>query len=260
MRCAVLLLALALLPPAPGVARAAATPIALTPVAKPAIYKPAGRPLELLGIAPGMTPDAVRDILTKAYGNAVVTQDDIGLDNRGVTAHSQPFISKIAAQRENDEIVVWFGTPTTGNGVVEVSRQLSFRDETAAPPMQQVRADLLERYGKPGFDGPAVGTGEVLLMAWSFNGDKPNPCPRSSCRAQLSEGLDVRNLPAYARSTKAGNDLTIVATLLSGISDPSKASGIVVVLSDAATKFRTLDAAIAQLRTATTRKGGQPED
>ena len=127
-----------------------------------------------------------------------------------------------------------------------------------APDLQKTRAELIAHYGTPGFDGPAVGTGEVRLLAWSFRGNQPSPCPRSSCRAQLSEGLDIRNLPAYARSIKTGHELTIVATLLSGIADPSRASGIVVVMSDAATKFRTLDAAIAQMR-AETNKQARPD-
>ena len=243
----VALLALAVL--VPDLATAAT--MTLTQVGQPAQYKIAGRSLDVLGIAPGMSPLAVRDILTRIYGNATVTQDDIGLDNNGVTAQSQSYTTRISALRDGDQITVWFATPTTGNGVVEVSRQLSFRDETAAPTMQQERAELTDKFGKAGFDGPAVGTGEVQLMAWAFHGNAAAPCPKSSCRAQLSEGLDARNLPAYARSVKAGNDLTIVATLLSGIADPTRATGIVVVLSDAATKFRTIEAAVSQLKAAT---------
>ena len=254
MRYATWLLTLCLVAPAFA---SAATPVTLTEIGKPATYKPGGRTMDVLGITPGMAPDAVRDILTKHYGNAIVTQEDLGIENRGVIVASQSYITRITAQKDTDETTVWFATPTTGNGVVEVTRQLSYRDETAAPPMQQVRAELIEHYGKPGFDGPAFGTGEVLLMAWSFRGDTPTPCPRSACRAQLSEGLDVRNLPAYRRSVKAGNDLTVVATLLSGIADPSRASGIVIVISDAATKFRTLDTAVSQLKAGTPKADAQ---
>lgn len=239
---------------------ATAAPVTLTQVGPPAFYKPAGRSVDVLGITPGMQPDAVRDILAKIYGNVVVTQEDLGLENRGVVVQTQNFVTRMTAQRDTDEVAVWFATPTTGNGVVEVTRQLSYRDETAAPPMQQAQAELIARYGKPGFDGPAIGTGEVRLLAWSFHGDTPNPCPRSSCRAGLSEGLDVRNLPAYERSIKTGNELTVVVTLLSGIADPSRASGMVITMSDAATKFRTLNAAVSQMKAASTRKDAKPAE
>ncbi len=256
MRCAAkLLVALACLP-----VLVAAAPVTLTQVGQPATYKPGGRTVDVLGITPGMQPNDVRDILTKSYGNVVVTQDDLGLENHGVVVQTQNFVTRMTAQRDTDEVVVWFATPTTGNGVVEVTRQLSYRDETAAPPMQQAQAELIARYGPPGFNGPAVGTGEVRLLAWSFHGNTATPCPRSSCRNALSEGLDVRNLAAYGRSIKTGNELTVVVTLLSGIADPSRASGMVITMSDAATKFRTLEAAVSQMRVASTRKGTAKPD
>ncbi len=250
MRCAAGLLALCLFAPL----AAAAAPVTLTQVGPPATYQPGGHSIEVLGISPGMPPTAVRDLLSEQYGNVVVTQDDLGLDNDGVVVQTQNFVTRMSARKDMDEVTVWFATPTTGNGVVEVTRQLSYRDETAAPPMQQVRAELIEKYGKPGFDGPAVGTGEVQLLAWSYKGNILSPCPRSSCRAGLSEGLDVRNLPAYARSIKTGHELTLVATLLSGIADPARAAGMVITMSDAATKFRTLTEAVSQMRAATAQK------
>ena len=247
MRCAAGLLALCLT--LPGAALAAA--VTLKQASPPGSYRPGGKVIDVLGISPGMTPDAAREILAKHYGNVVVTQSNLGLENRGVVVQTQNFVTEMTAQNDTDEAVVWFGTPTTGNGVVEVTRQLSYRDETAAPPMQQARADLVAQYGKPAFDGSATGNGEVQLLAWSYHGNTPSPCPRSSCRMGLSEGLDIRNLPAYARSVKTGNELTLVVTLLAGIADPSKASGMVVTMSDAATKYKTLDAAVAQMKAAT---------
>ncbi len=247
MRCAAALLALGLL--LPGVAAAAT--VTLKQVDPPGTYRPGGQALDVLGITPGMAPEAARELLGKQYGNVVVTQNNLGLENRGVVVQTQNFVTEMTAQNDTDQAVVWFGTPTTGNGVVEVTRQLSYRDETAAPAMQQARAELVAKYGKPGFDGSATGNGEVQLLAWSFHGSAPSPCPRSSCRMGLSEGLDIRNLPAYSRSIKTGNDLTIVVTLLAGIADPSRAAGMVITMSDAATKYKTLEAAVAQMKTAT---------
>ena len=256
MRCAAGLLALSLF--LPGMAVAAS--VTLKPVSPPGSYRPGGQPIDVLGITPGMAPDTVREILAKQYGNVVVTQNNLGLENRGVVVQTQNYVTEMTAQNDTDQAVVWFGTPTTGNGVVEVTRQLSYRDETSAPPMQQARAELIAKYGKPAFDGSATGNGEVQLLAWSYHGNTPSPCPRSSCRMGLSEGLDIRNLPAYSRAIKTGNELTLVVTLLSGIADPSKASGMVVTMSDAATKFRTLDTAIAQMKAATGGKGAAKPD
>lgn len=253
MRCAAGLIALCLL--LPGAAGAAT--VTLKPAGPPGSYKPGGQSVDVLGITPGMGPEAVREILTKQYGNVVVSQNNLGLENRGVVVQTQNFVTEMTAQNDTDQAAVWFGTPTTGNGVVEVTRQLSYRDETAAPPMLQARAELMARYGKPAFDGSATGNGEVQLIAWTYRGNTPSACPRSSCRMGMSEGLDIRNLPAYSRAIKTGNELTLVVTLLSGIADPSRASGMVITMSDAATKFRTLDTAIAQMKAATA--GGKAE-
>ncbi len=258
MRCAAGLLALHLL--LPGVAMAAAATVTLKQASPPASYRPGGQPIDVLGITPGMGPDTVREILSKQYGAVVVTQNNLGLENRGSVVQTQNFVTEMTAQNDTDQAVVWFGTPTTGNGVVEVTRQLTYRDETAAPPMDQARTEFIAKYGKPGFDGSATGNGEVQLLAWSYHGNMPSPCPRSSCRMGLSEGLDIRNLPSYSRAIKTGNELTLVVTLLSGIADPSKASGMVVTLSDAATKFRTLDAAIAQMKAAGAGHKGDKSD
>ncbi|MDT7951369.1 MAG: hypothetical protein RQ966_07675 [Acetobacteraceae bacterium] len=253
MRCAAGLFALALCLPTLCVPQAAmAASVVLKQVGPPAVYRPGGHPIDVLGISPGMGPDAVREALSQHYGNVVVTQNNLGLENGGNVVQTQNFITEMQAQKDIDQMAVWFGTPTTGNAVVEVTRQQSFRDESAAPPLQEVRAELIAKYGKPGFDGTATGSGEVLLMAWSFHGDKPSPCPHSSCRMGLSEGLDITNLPAYDRAIKSGHQLTLVVTLIAGIADPSRAAGIVTQMSDAATKYRTLETAVSQMKTAVT--------
>ena len=230
--------------------RAGAASLTLTLTSPPAAYKPGGRAINVLGITPGMTSDAARKVLEKEYGTVFVNQDNLGLADRGASVATQTFVNRMSANKGADQITVWFGTPTTGNGVVEVTRQVSYPSEADAPTLDKVRSDLIADYGKPGTDDRVFNTGEVQLLAWSFKGDKPSACLQASCRADLSEGLDVRNIPAYARAVKAGHELTVVAILLAGISDPSHAAGIVVTMSDAATKMKSLESAITQMRTA----------
>lgn len=244
----------------PGLCRGAmaeGAALALQQVAPPAVYKPAGRAVDVLGIAPGMAPDAVRAILARRYGAVQGTQDNLGLEYQGVAVATQPFVTKMSARKDADEITVWFATPTTGNGVVEVSRQTNHFDPASAPELVQVRAGLIDKYGPPSFEGPAVGTGELTLLAWSFSTDKQIACPRSACRADVSEGLDVRNLPAYQRAVRASRLLTIVATMLASTGNANRAASVVVTVSDVATKLRTLETAISQMKTAAS--GHPPE-
>jgi hypothetical protein len=228
--------------------------VTLKQVASPAVYKPAARAIDVLGIVPGMPPEAVRAILTKEYGAVDVTQSNLGLENQGIAVATEDFVTKMSARKGADEITVWFATPTTGNGVVGISRQTNHFDPATAPELAQVRAELIGKYGPPVLEGPAVGTGEVTVLAWSYGGDKPAPCPRSACRADVSDGPQVADMAAYRRALQAGRQLTIIATLLAGVGNANHASSVVVAVSDVATKLRTLEAAISQMKSATSER------
>lgn len=250
MRMRRILILAALLPGLWSAAAAQGAAMALKQAAPPAVYKPAGRAVDVLGIAPGMSPDAVRAILTKEYGAVQATQDKLGLDNEGVTVATQSFITRMSARKDADEITVWFANPTTGNGVVEISRQTNHFNPATAPELAKVQAELIAKYGSPAFAGPAVGTGEVTVLAWSYGGDKLLPCPRAACRADVSDGPEVGSMAAYQRALRAGRQLTIIATLLASTGDANRASSVVVTVSDVATKLRTLEAAIDQMKAA----------
>lgn len=233
-------------------AAAGAATLTLKQASEPASYQPTGVALDVAGIKPGMAPEAVRTILAAQFGEVQVVKDNLGLEYRGVDVATETYVTKMFARKDADEITVWFATPTTGNAVVEVTQQTSYANP---PDTAQIRAEVIAKYGPPGFDGPAVGNGEIRLLAWSFKGDKPAPCPRSSCRAYVSDGLSVGNMAVYQRAVATGHELTVIATLLSSIGDPSKVSSALVTISDAATKLRTLDGAIAQMKAAATPAG-----
>lgn len=222
--------------------------VTLTQSAEPSVYHPAGRAIDVLGIVPGMAPSSVHAILAKQFGDVQTVKENLGLEDHGDVVATQPFITKMLARKDSDEITVWFATPTTGASVVEVSRQTTYFDAAAAPAMAQARAELIAKYGPPAFDGPVLRTGEMRLLAWSYQGDKPTPCPQSSCRAYLSDGLEVGDMATYKRAVGAGHELTIVATLLSSVADPAKALSVMVAANDAATKLHTLEAAVSQMR------------
>lgn len=248
------LLTAALLAASAVAAPALAERVMLKQVADPAVYHPAGRAIDVLGITPGMSPDAVRAILEKQYGAVKTVQENLGLEFRGVTVSTQNYITRMTARKGGDDVVVWFATPTTGNAVVEVTRQTTYGNAADAPFLTQARKDFSDRYGAPAFAGPAVGTGEIQLMAWSYKGDQPVSCQASSCRADLNDGLTVADLQSYQRAVRRGHELTIIGVLLASIRDPTRASSVVTTVSDAATKLRTLDAAIKQMQEAATTK------
>ncbi len=230
-------------------ATAAHAAIALRQVSPPATYNLPGRAVDVLGIVPGMSPTAVRDILSKRYGDVQTFQDNLGLEERGAAVSTAPFLTRMTAGTRSDQVTVWFATPTTGNGVVEVSRQLIYADPAKAPELRQVQAELVAKYGPPA-DAPSSPNAEVAVFTWAYGNGKPAPCPQGSCRAEVSEGLNMANIAVYERAARNGHPLLIVASLLSAIDRPERASSVSLTVSDAATKARTLDAAVAQMREA----------
>lgn len=241
-------------------APAAAATVTLTPIGPPAAYRPPGRAVDVLGIVPGMSPDKVSAILKAAYGTVRTDQANLGLEYRGVAVATQPFVTRMVAEKDGDQVTVWFATPTTGNGVVEVSRQTNHFDPAQAPDLRQVRAELIAKYGPPASDQPGVGSGEIAVLAWSFNGNRPVSCPRSTCRSGVSEGLEIKNLPAYQQAVSTGHDLIIVATILTSTDNANRASSVVVAISDMASKQRTLDAAMQQMKAAATASHAKERD
>lgn len=227
-----------------------AAEVTLTAVGPPVVYHPVGHSIDLDGVAPGMSPKAVAEALSQNYGEVQVTQENLGLADGGTSVATQNFITRMTARKDGNDIAVWFGTPTTGNAVVQVTKQTSYPDPAQAPALSAVVGQLVAQFGPPALDAPAVGSGEIKLLAWSYKNDKPSPCTDAGCRADMTDGLDVADLATYRRAVKNGHDLTILGMLLTDISDANKAASLVITVSDAATKLRTLDAAVAQMRSA----------
>jgi hypothetical protein len=203
-----------------------------------------------------MPPATVAPLLAKRYGQVRAYQDKLGIEYRGTIVFAEAYTTKMTAEKGLERATVLFGTPTTGNGVVEVSVQTDYFDAANGPKLAQVQAELVAKYGVPA-DSPASPTPNVTTVVWSYTTDKAVPCPHASCRADVSEGLEVPNLGAYNRATRSGHPLIIVASLLSSTENADLAASVVVRVSDAATKARTLEAAIAQMKQAATEAGSE---
>ena len=206
MRCAAGLLALCLLVPG----AAAAATVTLKQVGPPGSYRPGGQSVDVLGITPGMAPDAARDILAKQYGNVVVTQNNLGLENRGIVVQTQNYVTQMTAQNDTDQAVVWFGTPTTGNGVVEVTRQLELprRDDRAADAAGPGRADRQIWQARVRRLGHRQRRSATTRLVVSRQHAEPLPA------LVLPHGAERRprdpNSPPTRAPIKTGNELTIV--------------------------------------------------
>lgn len=240
---------------------AGAATFLLREVSKPAIPKLPGRVFDVLGIAPGMDQETVRQILKKEYGEFREQRDTMGIGMRGVAVESQPFVTTMSAQKGGDQITVWFGNPTTGGGVVEVSRQTNYFDPAKAPDINQLRAEFAQRFGPPADERAATSSGELVIQDWAFEGTKVVGCKTFPCASKDLEGLDIKQMEAYQRAVRTGHHLVITTAMLATTTDPRRASTVWVTINDLATKVRTLESAMSQMKSAaSSRHGGKPAE
>ncbi|HYZ61773.1 MAG TPA: hypothetical protein VE650_04910 [Acetobacteraceae bacterium] len=231
-------------------APAGAAEMKITQAAPPAVYKVEGRAIDVLGITPGMTAEQVRPILEKQYGAVQEQTDALGLNYRGTAVESQKYLVTLRARKDDDQIVVRFGTPATGNAVVEVSRQLAYPNGPAAPAVDAVRESLVKQYGPPSAQSSPVTSGALTLQDWAYKDNKPVRCANASCRISGSEGMGPQDLESFRRAVASGRQLLITATILSSTSDPKRAATTWIVVSDMQTKARTLEEGLKQLQAA----------
>lgn len=250
-------LAMVLLPLAPVATPAAAATVTLREVSKPVVYTLPGRATDVLGVSPGMDAETVRQILTKKYGEVNEQRESLAIARAGSETQTQPFVTSMTGQSGGDQTTVRFGTPATGGGVVEVSRQTYHFDPAQAPDISQLRAEFIGKYGPPAAERAATSTGALTIQEWAFDGAKPVDCNKFPCRASELEGLSVVNLPAYRQAVRTGHHLLITTLMLAATTDPRRAATVWVTVNDVAGKLRTLEAALQQMNAATSSGRGE---
>ena len=109
-----------------------------------------GVSLDILGIKPGMSLEAVKRILVTHYKSRPRSiPQKARLSYKGIVyLSSQPYVSQLVEQKKDgsDRIAVIFGNPVIGNTVIGVVRILQFSGSTA-PEISQLMLALKNKYG-----------------------------------------------------------------------------------------------------------------
>ena len=196
-----------------------------------------GASLDVLGIRPGMTVDAVQRQLISFYKSAPrSTTDTVTLDYRNiVVATSQPYVSALTDHNKSDtdQITVQFGNDATGDTVISVGRTLTFSAD-AGPKVKEIRAALEKKYG---FATTPGGTDQPI---WIFGqNDRLKSCPRAGCSCNPGFVRESgRSLATEIEDAKevvsTSEHVCVKATVSRFLSDNSHANQLVVLLSDPA--------------------------
>lgn len=148
----------------------------LIKTANPVIPSYPGLSVDILGIKPGMSVKAVEAALRAAYPklnpqgqpNPSIDWATTSVPSGGpVPLQSQRYVGDMSASKPNDHIQIYFGTPTTGNTVVSVTRQIQFPTKRSEPTLKQILSALDKKYGRetvPSRDRSSEGE----LVNWDY--------------------------------------------------------------------------------------------
>lgn len=225
-----------------------------------------GVSLDILGIKPGMSLQAVEHIMASKYkSKPSATSGKADFVYKSIDMNSQPFVTDLSGGNNEDSIDVSLGTPATGNTVVGVSRVLQFSENPKTEPtLKAVYAALDKKYG-PETPPSRYWTGNGIEITWVFgeHGMRKS-CTRSSCYCPSStftapnwQTLLAPNEPSQDQGKDAYSEGTyacVVADISTTSGDPThlndRVSQLNVNVDDPADKVLTIKEAGKQLRAA----------
>lgn len=246
-----------------ALARADSTNITPNAEPEPRVY--GNRTIDIIGITPGTSADHVAALLTKAYGKAPnIGRSHLVLQYKSVQMTSQEYVNEMDDSKfsgfnsdgtpgPSDSIQVYFGTPSTADTVVGISRVLSFSDPKTAPTVTAMQDALQAKYGAP----PQTRTITQQLSnvelglddIWSYNETGENQC-NGKCSGPVVPMFDPRQQNTYQQSVTNGQVLLLEASLTVEPSDKSRVSTLTVTIDDEGNKLLSIAGAMNQLQAA----------
>jgi hypothetical protein len=175
-----------------------------------------GRPVDILGITPGMPEPDASAILGKEFGGADrVMVYQMRVSSVTQELQSQRFTSFVEAENglRTDLGQIHLTSPISGNRVYAFYRRTQFRLQDGLPKINAVKAKLVEKYGEP-----TRTQGNV--MAWYLGGS--GKCEGSKLCFDLHDGggqggelgyYDLSQTATYEKALASGTKIVIIAKL-----------------------------------------------
>lgn len=221
----------------------------ITKTANPIEFSYPGVSLDVLGVKPGMSLDAARKVLIANYHSQPTSQSEqIPLTYKSVNIVSQPFVTSLTVNdKQGGSMTVYFGTPATGNKVVEVDRVLVFPDAKSAPTVDEIRATLDKKYGPESWT-----TSHGAYIKWAFGKSGHTSSCSNGWICDLSQAFrpDPNSCRVYNREMASGDYVLVQADLGSSGQDSSRMYTLTIFLSDEADKAISCNAASKQIHAA----------
>ena len=210
-----------------------------------------GAKLDIYDIQPGMTVSDVTQILTKIFNSPPqVNQTNLGLQYKGLSVSTQNFTASLYSKNDDPykTVTVGFGTPATGDAVVDVSAYFSYSDPLSAPTLESVLAELKSKYG--GNPTSQFFSPNVVLNIWTFNENGQLTCQKSYCPGGdgWATGYTPGNGSVYAAAVNDGGTVVVSANIQVFPQNQDRVSVMTLNLDDEGNKLLTDKEALNQLQ------------
>jgi hypothetical protein len=213
----------------------------------PIIREYAGHPLDVLGMAPGMSAAEAKKRIAQAYEtDPAETMGALVMRYRSISMSSQDYLSELKASKEQDTMTVYLGTPSTGNVVVGIERKIVYSDPTIAPDAKTLVTQLQSKYGTT---SAVIENRPLLRMQWVFNASAFSKCPSYGCVTGLG-ALNPGALDTYLHAISDGHQVTIQADIQTSPTDQTRVGNLTITVEDVANKAKTLSEAFKQIQAA----------
>ncbi|MCS4088785.1 hypothetical protein [Rhizobium sp. BK176] len=200
------------------------------------------RPVDIIGIKPGMTASDALAILAKDYGGEDnIDRFHMKIGTRQVQSQQFDTFYTGGDILKAGIAEVYLASPAAGNKVFAARRVVNLKVEDGLPTVAAMKAQLVEKYGKPSAEEKS--NDRLTKMFW-YLGDK-GVCTEKydACTTSYDGGssggaggvlgsYDVSKTEDYEKAATFGSDIVVVAEIITAYGYPDGVNELTVSFVD----------------------------
>jgi hypothetical protein len=211
---------------------------------QPDVSQVPGRHIDIMGLAPGMSVEAARAVLTELQGSEPKQRlQQTRIHEGSVSVTSTPYVASLEALSGSEWLGVQFSGASSGNSIVLVQRDVRYQSVAEAPIFDQFINSLVEKYGTPTFQREGM---EGSILMWTYKEGTSAPCDPSGNPQCLAPESAFNMLSEAAKHY----DVVIYAAVVRALTDRNRVSKFKMSSTDLELKLAADQADVAGLQSA----------
>ncbi|MDW9481947.1 hypothetical protein GOB57_25180 [Sinorhizobium meliloti] len=202
------------------------------------------RPVDIIGIEAGMSASDALAILAKDYGGEdKIERFHMKIGTRQVQSQQFDTYYTGGSVLKQGMAEVYLVSPAAGNRVFAARRIVNFKVEEGLPGVDAIKAQLIEKYGKPSLVNPHPYAKEHEAFFWYLGGKGECTDQYGVCTTPYDGGpsggaggvlgsYDVAKTEDYEQALAYGADVVVAATMRSAYGYPDGVQTLTVSFVD----------------------------